>query len=78
MTVAFRPRRVDEHIIMIVASFEDYLTLAFGHHEDRNARLCRDAPSDLATFKIPTPFASSLRTLRLVVLSIFGRPSFTP
>ena len=25
-------------------------------------------PSDLATFKIPTPFASCLRTLRSVVL----------
>ena len=35
-------------------------------------------PSDLATFKIPTPFASCFRTLRSVVLSIFGRPSFTP
>jgi hypothetical protein len=22
---------------------KDYLTLAFGHHEDRNTRLCRDA-----------------------------------
>jgi hypothetical protein len=32
-------------------------------------------PSDLATFKIPMPFASSFRTLRSVVLSIFGRPS---
>ena len=29
-------------------------------------------PSDLATFKIPTPFASCFRTLRSVVLSIFG------
>ncbi len=36
------------------------------------------ASSDLATFKIPMPFASSFRTLRSVVLSIFGRPSFTP
>ena len=35
-------------------------------------------PSDLATFKIPTPFASCFRTFRSVVLSIFGRPSFTP
>src|SRR5262245_51055358 len=35
-------------------------------------------PSDLATFKIPTPFASCFRTLRSVVLSTFGRPSFTP
>jgi hypothetical protein len=35
-------------------------------------------PSDLATFKIPMPFASCLRTLRSVVLFIFGRPSFTP
>jgi len=35
-------------------------------------------PSDLATFKIPTPFASCLRTFRSVALSIFGRPSFTP
>ena len=35
-------------------------------------------PSDLATFKIPMPFASCFRTLRSVVLSIFGRPSFTP
>jgi len=34
-------------------------------------------PSDLATFKIPTPFASSLRTFRSVAPSIFGRPSFT-
>ena len=29
-------------------------------------------PSDLATFKIPMPFASCFRTLRSVVLSIFG------
>jgi hypothetical protein len=29
-------------------------------------------PSDLATFKIPTPFASCFRTLRSIVLSIFG------
>jgi hypothetical protein len=36
------------------------------------------ASSDLATFKIPMPFASCFRTLRSVVLSIFGRPSFTP
>jgi len=35
-------------------------------------------PSDLATFKIPTPFASCFRTFRSVALSIFGRPSFTP
>src|SRR6516162_10073766 len=35
-------------------------------------------PSDLATFKIPTPFASCLRTFRSVAPSIFGRPSFTP
>src|SRR5262249_12872162 len=35
-------------------------------------------PSDLATFKMPTPFASCFRTLRSVALSIFGRPSFTP
>ena len=35
-------------------------------------------PSDLATFKIPTPFASCFRTLRSGVLSSFGRPSFTP
>ena len=35
-------------------------------------------PSDLATFKIPMPFASCFRALRSVVLSIFGRPSFTP
>jgi hypothetical protein len=35
-------------------------------------------PSDLATFKIPTPFAGSLRTFRSVTRSIFGRPSFTP
>jgi len=35
-------------------------------------------PSDLATFKMPTTFASSFRTLRSVALSIFGRPSFTP
>jgi len=34
-------------------------------------------PSDLATFKIPTPFASCLRTFRSVAPSIFGRPSFT-
>jgi hypothetical protein len=34
-------------------------------------------PSDLATFKIPTPFASCFRTFRSVALSIFGRPSFT-
>ena len=35
-------------------------------------------PSDLATFKIPTPFASCFRTFRSVALSIFGRPSFSP
>jgi hypothetical protein len=35
-------------------------------------------PSDLATFKIPTPFASCFRAFRSVALSIFGRPSFTP
>ena len=35
-------------------------------------------PSDLATFEIPMPFASCFRTLRSVVLSIFGLPSFTP
>jgi hypothetical protein len=35
-------------------------------------------PSYLATFKIPMPFASCFRTLRSVVLSIFGRPSFKP
>jgi hypothetical protein len=35
-------------------------------------------PSDLATFKIPTPFASCLRTFRSVAISLFGRPSFTP
>src|SRR5262245_14676279 len=35
-------------------------------------------PSDFATFKIPTPFASCFRTWRSVALSIFGRPSFTP
>jgi hypothetical protein len=35
-------------------------------------------PSDLATFRIPVPFASCFRTLRSVVLSIFGRPIFTP
>src|SRR5262245_7583247 len=35
-------------------------------------------PSDLATFKMPTPFASCFRTFRSVALSIFGRPSFTP
>ena len=35
-------------------------------------------PSDLATFKIPTPFASCFRTFRSVAPSIFGRPSFTP
>src|SRR5262249_27868530 len=35
-------------------------------------------PSDLATFKIPTPFSSCLRTFRSVALSIFGRPSFRP
>ena len=29
-------------------------------------------PSDLATFKIPMPFASCFRTLRSVVVSIFG------
>jgi hypothetical protein len=34
--------------------------------------------SDLATFKIPTPFAPCCRTFRSVALSIFGRPSFTP
>jgi hypothetical protein len=34
--------------------------------------------SDLATFKIPTPFAPCCRTIRSVALSIFGRPSFTP
>jgi hypothetical protein len=32
-------------------------------------------PSDLAIFKIPIPFASSLRTLRSVVLSTFGHGS---
>src|SRR5215831_11969376 len=36
------------------------------------------SPSDLATFKIPTPFASCFRTFRSVALSIFGRPSFAP
>src|SRR5262249_9697428 len=36
------------------------------------------SPSDFATFKIPTPFASCFRTFRSVALSIFGRPSFTP
>ncbi len=35
-------------------------------------------PSDLATFKIPTPFASCFRTFRAVAISVFGRPSFTP
>src|SRR5436190_6655929 len=35
-------------------------------------------PSDLASFKIPTPFASCCRTFRSVALSIFGLPSFTP
>jgi hypothetical protein len=35
-------------------------------------------PSDLATFKMPIPFASCLRTFRSVAPSIFGRPSFTP
>src|SRR5215813_9506510 len=35
------------------------------------------SPNDLATFKIPTPFASCFRTFRSVALSIFGRPSFT-
>src|SRR5215472_14608701 len=34
-------------------------------------------PSDLATFKIPTPFVSCFRTFRSVALSIFGWPSFT-
>jgi hypothetical protein len=34
--------------------------------------------SDLATFNIPTPFASCFRTLSSVALSIFGWPSFTP
>jgi len=29
-------------------------------------------PSDFATFKIPTPFASWFRTFRSVALSIFG------
>jgi hypothetical protein len=33
-------------------------------------------PSDLATFKIPTPFASCFRTFRSVALSTVGRPSF--
>jgi hypothetical protein len=33
-------------------------------------------PSDLATFKIPTPFASFFRIFRST--SILGRPSFTP
>src|SRR5262249_26029896 len=32
-------------------------------------------PSDLATLKIPTPFASCCRTFRSVALSIFGRPN---
>jgi hypothetical protein len=31
-------------------------------------------PSDLATFKIPRPFASCFRTFRSVSLSMFGRP----
>jgi hypothetical protein len=35
-------------------------------------------PSDFATFKMPTPFASCFRTFRSVAPSIFGRPSFTP
>jgi signal transduction histidine kinase len=35
-------------------------------------------PSDLATLRIPTPFASCFRTFRSVAWSIFGRPSFTP
>ena len=30
-------------------------------------------PSNLATFKMPTPLASCFRTLRSVVLSSFGR-----
>src|SRR5262245_18300517 len=34
-------------------------------------------PSDLATVKISTPFASCCPTFRSVALSIFGRPSFT-
>ena len=34
-------------------------------------------PSDLATFKIPRPFASCCRTFRSVALSIFGQQSFT-
>src|SRR6516225_9893565 len=32
-------------------------------------------PSDLATLKIQTPYASCFRTLRSVALSICGRPS---
>src|SRR5262249_2867355 len=35
-------------------------------------------PSDLATFNIPTPFASCSRTFRSVALSIFDRLSLTP
>jgi putative SOS response-associated peptidase YedK len=35
------------------------------------------SPSDLATFKMPTPFASCFRTWRSVAPSIFGCPSFT-
>jgi hypothetical protein len=33
-------------------------------------------PRDLASFKIPTPFASCFRTFRSVALSTVGRPSF--
>jgi hypothetical protein len=32
----------------------------------------------MATFKMPTPFASCFRTFRSVALCIFGLPSFTP
>src|SRR5262245_18055133 len=35
-------------------------------------------PSDLATFKIPMPFASCFRTFSSVALSIFDRPSLPP
>jgi hypothetical protein len=55
-------------------------SIVFLHHSSFAMRWTVPVPmpSDLATFKIPTPFASCFRTFRSVALSIFGRPSFTP
>src|SRR5262249_4714944 len=48
---------------------------SFNQAPSRCAALCQSrSPRDLATLNIPTPFASGLRTLRLVALSIFGWP----